>query len=235
MPNPKNFVNSEYTYVPGYVRRKKSGGSRNNEPFIGFLLVLLVMGLIVWGIIWFVTNFWIFIVIALVLGLCIFVIIKWKKWSLVFYSIGIIGFFLCLLFFFTLKTPSDELVNTVQIQKLSGVDNLSLFKIEAKLAPTTDTKPDQSYLVKLDNGVTTLDYYTSWNQLEINIKEVKTYSVSVSDDERSAWSMYPKYKMYVYEMHTAHNFLVLLIGIGIFALCFVLARYLFPKIFYYYK
>lgn len=228
MPNPKNHIDSEYSYVSGYVRRKR--GNSQKKITLYSLPLAIIIGLSIW----LVTTFWILIVIVAVIAFGIFTIVKWHKWSLTFYSLGVLGFVFCLIFFFIAKSPSGETVNAVQVNKLSVTNEIVSNQAIAQLSPNLQTKPDQMYLITVDNGVTKLDYYPSWSKLEIDIKEVKNLEVNISQDQSTAWNMYPKYKVSIYEMIPRHNFLDILTGIGIFALCWVLARYVFPRIFTYY-
>jgi hypothetical protein len=81
-----------------------------------------------------------------------------------------------------------------------------------QVTPTSQAKPNTSYLLVIDNGIVKQSYKVSWSQLELAIHKPKTLTNKISQDDYSALGMQSAH-LTAFEMRPERQVLYLVPGI----------------------
>ena len=76
MPNVRDHLDENYSYVKGHVRRKRRGKNADSSVFLARFFFFIFIGAI---LIWILNNYWIWITIGIVLILALYILFNWKR------------------------------------------------------------------------------------------------------------------------------------------------------------
>jgi hypothetical protein len=151
-----------------------------------------------------------------------------KKLSKVLLILGVVGLIVGIsIYFFKTEIIEAEgmLVKINEATRYSRQGFISTdYYTEIQVEPTELTKPGVTYLLILDTGIMKNEYKVSWEQIEIDLHEIKTTSNKISQDEYTALEMQPNYNVEYFEVKPQHQILYLVPGIVILALAYIISR-----------